>query len=110
MRLIARFPDQRQVSALVDTLRNNGFDRGDMIISDMAGEQKYSSVEKATDEGMIFIKSETDGLGELKPFKEGVRGLRGSEGILVSVKTPKHESDRVRSFMEQSGAVEIIQD
>jgi hypothetical protein len=110
MRLIARFPDQRQVSALVDTLRNNGYDRGDMIISDLADEQKYSSVEKATDEGVIFIKSETDGLGELEPFSKGIDGLKGSEGILVAVKTLKHKSDLVRSFMEQSGAVEIIQD
>lgn len=109
MRIIGRFPDQRQVGALVDTLRNNGFDRGDMIISDLAEDQKYHTVEEAA-ENMIFIKSETDGLGEFETFASGVKGLKGSEGILVAVKTPKRESDRIRSFMEQSGAVEIIQD
>jgi len=36
MRLIAGMPDTRQVGFLVDTLRNGGFDRKDMIISDLA--------------------------------------------------------------------------
>lgn len=109
MRLVARFPDQRQVSALVDSLRNGGFDRKDMIISDLAEEQKWNNVEDAAKE-TIFIKSERDGLGEIEPFWQGVKGLQGKEGIIVAVKTPKHESDRVRSMMEQSGAVEIVQD
>ena len=39
MRLVARIPDERQVSALVDSLRNIGFDRGDMIISSLADEE-----------------------------------------------------------------------
>lgn len=109
MRIIARFPDSRQASALVDTLRKSGFDRSDMIISDLAKEQKYNSVEEAAEE-ITFIKTERDGLGEYETFGSGVKGLKGNEGIIVAVKTPKHESDRVRSFMEQSGAVEIIQD
>ena len=109
MRLVARFPDQRQVSALVDTLRNAGFDRKDMIISDLAEEQKWNSIEDAADE-IAFIKTERNGLGEIETFAEGVKGLKGTEGIIVAVKTPKHESDRVRSMMEQSGAVEIVQD
>ncbi len=110
MRLIGRFPDQRQVGALVDTLRNNGFDRDDMIISDLAEEQKFSSAEEATEAGMIFIKSERDGLGEIGTFADGVKGLKGKEGIIVSVKTPKHDSSKVREMMEQSGAAEIVQD
>jgi hypothetical protein len=87
-----------------------GFERSDMIISSMGEEQIYNNVEDATYAGMIFIKSERDGLGELGPFKDGVKGLKGDEGILVSVKTSKHDSNTVRSIMEQSGAVEIVQD
>jgi hypothetical protein len=109
VRLIARFPDSRQASALVDTLRNAGFDRKDMIISDLAKEQKYNSVEEAAEE-ITFIKTERDGLGEYETFASGIEGLEGDEGIIVAVKTPKHEIDRVRSYMEQSGAVEIIKD
>jgi hypothetical protein len=110
MRLIARIPDGRQVGALVDSLRNIGFDRKDMIISNMAEVQKYNNVEEATDAGMIFVKSEREGLGELEPFWTGIKGLEGDQGILVSLKTSKHDSDRVRAIMEQSGADEIVQD
>ncbi len=110
MRLIARLQDERQVGALVDSLKNIGFDRGDMVVSDLAEEQKYNNARKATDDGFTFIKSERDGLGELEPFSEGIRGLKGEEGIVVAVKTPKHDADKVRSVMEQSGAVEIVQD
>lgn len=110
MRLVARFPEQGQVGAFVDSLKNMGFRRDEMIISDMAERQEFTNAEEATEAGMIFIKTERDGLGELEPFSEGVKGLKGETGILVAVKTPKHEADRVRSVMEQSGAIEIIQD
>lgn len=110
MRLIARLPDERQVSALVDSLKNIGFDRGDLIISNLADEQKFDSVEEATDAGVSMIKTERDGLNDTGTFAEGVKGLKGDEGILVAVKTPKHSASKVREVMEYSGAVEIIQD
>lgn len=109
MRLVARIPDKRQVSALVDSLREAGFDRKDMVISDLAKERRAFSAEEAADD-MTFVKTERDGLGEFETFGEGIKGLKGKEGIVVSVETPKHESDRIRSIMEQSGAVEIVQD
>jgi hypothetical protein len=109
LRLIARFPDLRQAASLVDTLKNAGFDRKDMIISDLAKEQKYNSVEEAAEE-ITFRKTERDGLGEIETFGSGIKGLEGREGIIVALETPKHESDRVRSMMDQSGAVEIVQD
>lgn len=109
MRLIARFPDQRQVGALVDSLRNAGFDRKDMIISDLADTQVFDTVEEAAEE-LSFIKTERNGLGEIEGFASGIKGLEGKEGIIVAVKTPKHESTIVRSLMEQAGAVEIVQD
>lgn len=109
MRLVARFPDQRQVGALVDSLKNAGFDRKDMIISDLADTQVFSTTEEAAQE-ISFIKTERNGLGEIESFSSGIKGLEGKEGIIVAVKTPKHESTIVRSMMEQSGAVEIVQD
>jgi len=109
MRLIARFRDQQQVSSLVDTLRNAGFDRKDMIISDLADRQKYRTVEEAAEE-IAFVKTEREGLGEIGTFADGVKGLRSRRGLIVAVETPKHESDRVRSFMQLAGAEEIIQD
>ncbi len=109
MRLIARFPDQRQASGLIDSLRNVGLDRRDMIVSSLAKEQEYHSLDTAA-ENMIFIKSEREGLGELGTFAEGVKGLKGKEGILVAVETSKHNTNRIREIMEESGAVEIVQD
>jgi hypothetical protein len=109
MRLIARLPDQRQVGALVDSLKNAGFDRKDMIITDLADTQSFNTTEEASEE-LSFIKTERNGLGEIGSFAEGIEGLEGDSGIIVAVKTPKHERTIVRSIMEQSGAVEIIQD
>lgn len=109
MRLIARFPDQRQVGALVDSLKNAGFDRKDMIISDLADTQVFRTTEEAAEE-ISFIKTERNGLGEIETFVSGIKGLEDKSGIVVAVKTPKHESTIVRSIMEQSGAVEIIVD
>lgn len=110
MRLVARLPDQRQVGALVDSLKNIGFDRADMIISDLADGQEFNSVEEATEAGVSMIKTERNGLNDVGTFADGVKGLKGDEGILVAVKTPKREASKVKEIMEQSGAVEIIQD
>ncbi|HWR61593.1 MAG TPA: hypothetical protein VN580_08285, partial [Clostridia bacterium] len=91
MRLIARFSDKRQIGALVDSLKNAGFDRKDMIISDLADAQVSNTVEEAAE--------------ELQSFAGGSMEPEGENGIIVAVKTPKHESTIVRSLMEQSGAV-----
>ncbi|MFX4262940.1 hypothetical protein ACOBQJ_12140 [Pelotomaculum propionicicum] len=112
MRLIARFEDKQPVGFLIDTLRNGGFDRKDMVVSSLndADEQDpQDPVELAGD--IAFIKTEREGLWESGPFAEGVKGLTpGKRGIIVAVETPKHEADRVRSMMKESGALEIIQD
>lgn len=109
MRLIARLPDTKQASFLVDTLKNDGFDRKDLIVSDLAQDQNWNSPEQAADE-VAFIKTERDGLWEIGTYASGIKGLKGNEGILVAVEAPKHDATRVRTMMEQSGAVEIIQD
>lgn len=109
MRIVAVFPDQRQVGGFVDSLRNIGFDRKDMIISDFTKEQKHTNIEDAAKE-MTFIKSERDGLGELGTFAEGIKGLKSTEGVIVAVELPKHECDRLREIAEQNGAVEVLQD
>lgn len=109
MRIVAVFPDQRQVGGFVDSLRNIGFDRKDMIISDFTKEQKHTNIEDAARE-MIFVQSEREGLGELGTFADGIKGLQSREGIIVAVEMPKNESDKVREIAEQNGAVEVLQD
>lgn len=109
MRIIGRFMDKRQVGAAVDSLRNIGFDRKDMIISDMAEEQKFNTIEEAAEE-IAWTKTERNGQGEIEPFWQGIKGLEGREGILVAVEGPKHSGSKIREVLEQSGAVEIVQD
>jgi hypothetical protein len=104
-----RFRKRQQVSSLVDTLRNEGFDRKDMLFSDLAEDQQYRTVEEAAKK-IAFVKTEREGLGKIKTFADGVKGLRSRQGIIVAVEMPKNESDRVRSFMRLIGAEEIIQD
>ncbi|QNB44917.1 hypothetical protein BR63_00380 [Thermanaerosceptrum fracticalcis] len=109
MRLIARFPNKEQVGFLVDSLRNSGFDRKDMIISDLGEEQEFKSIEDAAEE-MPLIKTELESLSKVGTFGDSIKGLKGRDGIIVAVELPKHDATRVREMMEQSGAVEIIQD
>lgn len=111
MRLIALMPDEGQVGFLVDSLRNEGFDRKDMIISDLAEarDQRIRDPEEVADE-LAFIKTERDELWETAPFAGGVEGLGARRGILVAVECPKHAASRVRNIMEQNGASKIIQD
>lgn len=110
MRLIARMPDQQQVGALLDSLKNIGIDRSDMIVSDMAKEQEFDSVEEATEKGISMIKTERNSLNDVRPFTEGIEGIKGETGIIVAVKAPKHDAVKIREIMEQSGAIEIEQD
>ncbi|MGE5370423.1 MAG: hypothetical protein ACM3QZ_00405 [Solirubrobacterales bacterium] len=112
MRIIGRFPADEQIGAVVDSLRNAGFDRKELIISDMTKTPAWRTVEEATEMGVSLVQTETESirLGDHAPFWESIDGLRGRTGVLVAVKTPKHDADTVRSILEQSGAVEIVQD
>jgi len=109
LRIVGRFPDQRQVGFVVDGLKNLGLDRKDMIISDFA-EGPMTEGQRLT--GEIMVQSERDSIrvGENSGFTEGFEGFDRRQGILVSVEIPKHFTQRVREVMEQSGAEEIIQD
>lgn len=109
MRLIARLPETKQASFLVDSLRNGGFDRKDLIISDLAKEQVWNSPEQAADE-VAFTKTEREGLWEIGTYASGIKGLEGTKGILVAVEAPKHDAARIMTMMLDSGAIEIIQD
>ena len=111
MRLIALMPNEGQVGFLVDSLRNAGFDRKDMIISDLAKarEERNRDPEEFADE-IAFTKTERDELWETAPFSDGVEGLNAGRGILVALECPKHSAARVRNIMEQNGASKIIQD
>lgn len=109
MRIIGRFPNGNQVSFCVDSLKNIGFDRKDMIISTMEEEQQFNSIEDASRE-ISLIKTERESLNDIGTFINEIKGLQGKSGIVVAVETPKNEAVKVRTIMEQSGAIEIVQD
>lgn len=109
MRIIGRFLDKRDVGELVDTLRNVGYDRKDMIISDSIREQNLEGNLEDVDE-IIFIKTVREGLGETGLFSDGIKGLKSNDGILVAVEASKHQGNKIKQIMERFGAEEIVQD
>ncbi|MBO8129542.1 MAG: hypothetical protein H0Z39_10175 [Peptococcaceae bacterium] len=112
MRLIAIMPEQEQAGFLIDSLRNAGFDRKDMIVSDLAEvetQQKRDPAEKADD--IAYLKTEREGLWEAGAFANFINeDDYDLGGIMVAVEVPRHEAARVREIMEQSGASKIMQD
>ncbi len=104
MRIIGVFERQDQIGGLIDSLREAGLDRKDMIVSDMTKTQYRNS---ALDN--VYIKTETDNLQNLDTLGESLKDKLES-GIIVSVETSKHNTSRIREIMEQRGATDIFQD
>lgn len=104
MRLIGVFERENQIGGLVDSLKNAGIDRNDMIISDKA---KTNNRHSALDE--VYIKSETDSLASLSTLSDTLP-KEADEGILVAVEVPKSNASKIREIMEQNGAAKIILD
>ncbi|MGE5418212.1 MAG: hypothetical protein ACM3UZ_15850 [Acidobacteriota bacterium] len=111
MRLIARMVDRDQIGALVDSLKNAGFDRDDMVISDLEKELPWKTTDDALND-IALVKTEVDsiGVGVSMRYADGIEGLKGRDGVIVAVEMPKKSADKIRAIMEQSGAAEIIQD
>lgn len=105
MRLVAIMPRSEQVGFLVDSLRNAGFDRKDMVITDLAEGREHDT---RAGEKLAYIQTERDELFAKEPWaKKFVESYHGP-GIAVAVECPKHETARVRGIMEQSGAKKIL--
>ncbi len=104
MRIIGVFPRDDQVGAVVDSLKNAGFDRKDMIISDIGKTPKRHST---MDD--VYIKTESESLQEL-PSLSNTLDNKSYMKIIVSVELPQGDSSRVIEIMEQSGAIKIYQD
>jgi hypothetical protein len=100
--------DPGQVGGLVDTLKNSGINRHDMVISSF-DEAKFRSMNADAIDNHIsaVIKSQKDDPGQLKSFVESLNELKNDSGIVVFVKAARHKAQEVKSVMEQSGAVEI---
>lgn len=101
-RVIGVFSQQDQVGSVVDSLRNIGFDRKDMIISDTL---KSSLGQVRDGDEIADIQTEREGFFEKGPYTDTLQ-LRRS-GLVVALEVPRREADKVREIMEQSGATEI---
>lgn len=104
MRIIGVFSRQDQVGGLIDSLKNYGFDRKDIVVSDV---NKTNFRDSALDN--VYIKTETDSLTSLATLSD-LFDDQIDRGILVSVEIPKHKSTLIRETMEQNGAFKIFQD
>ncbi len=110
MRLAARMSDSQQVGSLVDTLKNMGFSRKDMIICNLDDQQRDNKHEVLKEEVLIQTRTESISIDAPETYAEGINGLENMEGILVVVEIPKHSIQKVKAVMEKSGALEIIRD
>ncbi|MEG6616640.1 hypothetical protein V6C27_09465 [Peptococcaceae bacterium 1198_IL3148] len=111
MRLVARFKDKKQVNFLVDSLERGGFNRDDLIISDLQSTETHplGSADEVAEE-VAFVKRESDSLWNTASYGEDFPALAGKNGTIVAVELPKHDVTRVQQMMEDAGADEIIKD
>ena len=110
MRLTAIMPVRDQVGFLVDGLKNAGFDRKDMIITDLGDVDNHKDDSpNEVAEALAFVKTENDGLWDVKAYAEGLGENIPGSGIAVVVELPKKEAGKVRALMEQFGATKVIQ-
>ncbi|GFN22113.1 hypothetical protein TAMC210_04290 [Thermanaeromonas sp. C210] len=104
-RIIGIVPNQDQVGGLIDSLEAAGFDRRDMIVSNLS----KSLEERRNPSEITFLKTEREGLWETGAYIDFLADEAGT-GIVVAVEVPRHEAARVREIMEQNGAAKILQD
>ncbi|WP_258360645.1 hypothetical protein [Moorella sulfitireducens (nom. illeg.)] len=106
-RVIGIIPNQEQVGGLIDSLKNAGFDRKDMIVASLS--KSFTDWEKPDE--IAYLKTERDelwqeGTGAYTDFLAGYAG----QGVAVAVEAPRHELARIREIMEQNGAAKILQE
>jgi hypothetical protein len=109
MFVIGKFGDPEQVGGLVDTLKNSGILRKDIIISTY-DEEKFKEIENDLHSEIPTLTSSQYNKSQLEAFIQNVKQLNEENGIVVSVKCAKHKAQEVKSVMEQSGVMEIIID
>ncbi|MDP3487781.1 MAG: hypothetical protein Q8S19_07605 [Bacillota bacterium] len=96
-RVIGIFHSQEQASAVIDDLKGKGFDRRDMIVSDLSGDAGTMN---------ISIKNETDSLTDNEDFAQ-MNDIHDESGIIVSVHVPTYKRGTVAEVMRQRGAVSL---
>ena len=109
MHIIGKFDDPTQVGGLIDTLKNSGILRKDIIISNY-DEEKFSEMETELNSPTPSLMTEKFDRNQLEAFIQNVKQLSEENGIVVSVRCAKHKAQEVKSVMQQSGVSEIVVD
>lgn len=109
MRIAGRFENQNQIGSVVDSLKNLGLNRNDMIIIDLAKEP-VTTEQRLRDQIMVQSAQDSIRFEEKGSYADEFEGLSSQYGILVAVEAPKHISNQIREVLEQSGASEIVQE
>lgn len=104
MKITGIFTEGNQVGNLVDSLRNMGIDRKDIIIS--AGNKAESTMDN------VYIKTESESISRDNSwnFFTNIYEHKIPNGIIVSVETPKKKAASIKEIFEQNGAEDIIED
>lgn len=103
MRVIGIMPDKERVGELVDSLKISGFERQDMIITDM--EKSFS--QRGENDDTSYLKTESESLVNRDPFTDLLTD-KIDQGIVVAVEASKHQADRARTIMRENGAIKVI--
>lgn len=100
-RITAVFASGQRVGEVVDALRNMGFDRKDMIISDAPPAEAQDDI--------IYVKSETEELGRTRSFAAAndIDLDEAQRGLIVSLELPKHRLGPVAELIRQYGPAEV---
>ena len=109
MNIIGKFGDPGQVGGLIDTLKNSGILRKDIIISTY-DEEKFEEMDADMHSDLPTLLTAKYDQSQLDAFIQNTKQLSEENGIVVSVKCAKHKAEEVKSVMEQSGVMEIIVD
>lgn len=103
MRVTGIMPDKERVGELIDSLKISGFERQDMIITDM----EKSFTQRGENDDTSYLKTESESLVSRDPYTDFLTD-EVSQGIVIAVEASKHQSDRVRTIMKENGAIKII--
>lgn len=109
MNITATMVNKEQAKDLVDSLRYIGFEQSDINIRQVSQQRDRNDFEETAEE-ITFIDTMRDGQWKIEPLRQDMKGLNSKEGIIVTVEATRRDADKVRLMMEQSGAIEVIQE
>lgn len=107
-RVIGLFPSKHEVGRVVSALREAGYHREQMIISNSTGvEEERPEVAIPS----INLKTETDELGRETRFNSYLpEGFPVDRGIVVAVESSDEDRSKIGDIMKRQGAEKITFD